>query len=318
MISIIIVNYNTSEILGKCIESVYKYENENNFKIIVVDNFSDDKNINQLKSLLEIYTEVRTIFLDKKVGFSEANNIGFRYSSGKDYILIMNPDIIFTRPLFDDIIKIMEKNKKIGAVCPLLVGTDGKFQYMYFQKNPSVCRYIFFDSIISRLFENSERLKKKYLYDYKIRTDTNEIQFVNHIPCAFFFTTAKIFSEVEMMDTSYELFFEDMDLSYRIGKNYNLAVISFLQVLHLSGTSFRTEDNGWMYGRFIFGMINFTEKHLGKSKARNLECVSSLNSHFVLLMEKVKGLFGKADEHRIKKHIFFLSLLKKKKNKLSE
>ena len=43
-----------------------------------------------------------------------------------------------------------------------------------------------------------------------------------------------------MMDTSYKLFFEDVDLSYRINQKYKLAIVPQLKVLHLSGVSFAT------------------------------------------------------------------------------
>ena len=313
MISIIIVNYNTSEILGKCIDSVFLFEKDVKSEIIIVDNFSDEINIKLLKDISLIHSSVKIILLDKKVSFSEANNIGYKNSSAGEYLLIMNPDIIFTEPLLNKFIGIAESKSGFGALCPFLKGVDGKFQYKYFQKEPSVCRFIFFDSVVSRLFENSERLKKRYLYDSKIQIDTNELQYVEHIPCAFFFTTSEIFAEVGMMDTSYELFFEDMDLSYKIGRKYSIAVIPFLPVLHLSGTSFKTKDNWWMYGRFIFGMINFAYKHSGINKGKKIEFTASLNSKIALLMEKVKGLFGKVDEFRIKKHRFLLELLEEKK-----
>jgi len=94
MISAIIVNYNTSEILEKCIESIYEFEKKNIFEIIIVDNASDKENKEALKRISERFNLSNIIYLDKRVSFSEANNTGFEASSKSGYTLIMNPDII--------------------------------------------------------------------------------------------------------------------------------------------------------------------------------------------------------------------------------
>ncbi len=313
MISVIIVNYNTSDILEKCVESVYEFEKNNNYEIIIVDNASDEENKGALKRISERFNLSGTIYLGNKVSFSEANNTGFEASSKNGYTLIMNPDIIFTEPLFDKLIRITENNKELGAVCPLLTGEDGKFQQGYFQRYPTLKRFIYYDSVLAKFFGGSEKRNNKFLCNLEIDTSSEKLQYVEQIPCAFFFTTAEIFAGIGKMDTSFELFFEDVDLSYRIHKTRKLAVAPFVKVTHLSGASFRTEDNWWMHGRFIMSMINFFRKHYGEKEARKLECFSAINSRIIILLEKIKSVFGKKDEYRIKKHAHFLNLLKENK-----
>lgn len=313
MISVIIVNYNTSEILEKCVESVYEFERKNDYEIIVVDNASDEENKEALKRISGRFNLLNTIYLGEKVSFSEANNTGFEASSKNGYTLIMNPDIIFTNPLFEELIGITETNMELGAVCPLLTGEDGQFQYGYFQRYPTLKRFVYFDSLLAKFFDGSEKRKNKYLCNLEIDISSEELQYVEQIPCAFFFTTAKIFTGAGKMDTSYELFFEDVDLSYRIHKTRKLAVAPFLKVRHVSGASFRTEDNWWMHGRFIMSMINFFRKHYGEKEARKLECFSAINSRIIILLERIKSVFGKKDEYRMKKHLHFLNLRKENK-----
>ncbi len=313
MISVIIVNYNTSEILEKCIESVYEFEKKNIFEIIIVDNASDKENMEALKRISERFNLPNIIYLGKRVSFSEANNIGFEASSKNGYTLIMNPDIIFTNPLFEELIKITENNREIGAVCPLLTGDDGGFQRGYFQRYPTLRRFVYFDSMLAKFFDGSVKRRNKYLCDMEIDTNSASLQYVEQIPCAFFFTTAEIFEGIGKMDTSYELFFEDVDLSYRIHKTRKLAVAPFLNVRHVSGASFRTEDNWWMHGRFIMSMINFFNKHYGEKEARKLECFSAINSRIIIFLEIIKSVFGQKDEYRMKKHSHFLKLLKENK-----
>ncbi|MCE1164256.1 MAG: hypothetical protein LWX07_02505 [Bacteroidetes bacterium] len=60
-------------------------------------------------------------------------------------------------------------------------------------------------------------------------------------------------------------------------------------------------------------MINFFEIHYGEKAAKKLECFSAFNSRIIILSEKIKSLFGKKDEYRMKKHTYFLELLKGRK-----
>ena len=310
MVSIIIVNYNTSDILGLSLSSVHNWEGKDNYEIIVVDNCSDEKNVSILDNHSLTFPDVKFIRLKEQVSFSEANNIGAESSSHKDFLLIMNPDIIFSESLLKNLSKIMSDNKTIGAVSPLLLGEDNNFQYGYFQRYPTIRRFIYFESIFAKLFIKNRYFNNKYLMNLDIKTHSGDLQFTEQIPCAFFFTTYNLFKEIGMMDTSFKLFFEDVDLSYRVNKKYKLAVVPQLKVLHLSGVSFETLDNWWMYGRFVVSMINFIKIHNGTAKAFLLKQIVNLNSRLVLLGEIIKSPSKASLEYRYKKHKYLLDLLK--------
>lgn len=310
MVSIIIVNYNTSEILERSILSVQNTEVKGTYEIIVVDNSSDEKNTLILNSLIATFPGVKFIRLNEQVSFSEANNIGAESAANKDFLLIMNPDIIFTEPLLDKLVKLFSDNNKLGAVSPLLLGEDGKFQYGYFQRYPSISRFIYFESLIAKLFIKKRYFNNKYLMNLDIKTDISDIQFTEQIPCAFFLTTFDVFNEVGKMDTSFKLFFEDVDLSYRINKKYKLAVEPKLKVLHLSGVSFANADNWWMYGRFVVSMINFIKLHNGVFKSNLLKIIVKINSRLILSGLTIKSPSKASLQYRYKKHKYLLDLLK--------
>ncbi|MCX6156987.1 MAG: glycosyltransferase family 2 protein [Ignavibacteriae bacterium] len=310
MVSVIIVNYNTSEILERSLESVKRVEGNMEYEIIVVDNCSDEINSSKLDSLSSLYPSVKFIRLKEKVSFSEANNIGVKSATKKEYLLIMNPDIIFSEPLFDKLINVISCNKSIGAVTPLLIGEDNKFQYSYFQRYPTIMRFICFISVFAKLFDKKKYFQNKYLMNLDINTESDEMQFVEQIPCAFFFTTYSIFMEIGMMDTSYELFFEDVDLCYRYNKKYKLAVIPKMKVHHLSGVSFSVPDNWWMYGRFVTSMIIFFRLHKSKLSFVSLKFIARMNSRLILFSELMKSPSKASLNHRYKKHKYLLDLLK--------
>ena len=86
-LSIIIVNYHHSHILGNCLESVYRTIEKTQFEVILVDNSSKDDG---LEPILKRYTKIRFINNSKNVGFAPANNQGAKIASG-DFLLFINP-----------------------------------------------------------------------------------------------------------------------------------------------------------------------------------------------------------------------------------
>ena len=88
MISIIIINFNGKEFLKNCLDSI-EGQKLDSYEIILVDNNSTDDSIRFVE---DNYSSVRLIKNKENLGFSEANNIGYKASKG-DYILFINNDI---------------------------------------------------------------------------------------------------------------------------------------------------------------------------------------------------------------------------------
>ena len=129
-ISIIIVNYYTAGYLESCINSINNFEKEVDKEFIIVDNnsgYSDGKILNRL---CEIQKNVKCLFLDANKGFAYANNRGVENCDG-DFVLILNPDIVFTESI---LLKLSEylSNEKTGALGVRLYGENGDFQKKYF------------------------------------------------------------------------------------------------------------------------------------------------------------------------------------------
>jgi hypothetical protein len=309
LISFIIVNHNTGSILKQCIDSVYEYEKDIDFEIIIVDQNSRDDSGKIINELAASKRNIKKIFLDEVKSFSYANNRGYEISYG-NYILIMNPDIIFTQSLLHNLTGILDQ-PDVGAVCPLLIGKDGIFQNNYFQRYPTVIQFILFYSFMAKTFLKSARLINRYLENRDINPFANRVEFIEQIPCAFFLTKRSVFEHAGKMDESYMLFFEDVDLSYQVHKNYKLAINTSLRVTHLGGVSFKNEDNWWVYGRFILSMNNFFEKNYSRFTAFILKVISVKNSLLVICIEYTKKIFNKSDNYRLKKHKYYLKEFKK-------
>lgn len=308
-ISIIIVNYNTSDVLHECIDSLFKFETAINPEIIVVDNNSGDNERKKLEHIKSTYNGIRIINLDKQVSFSEANNTGIK-EAVNEFVLMMNPDIILTMPVLGKCLKAFEPGIRAGAVCPVLSGMDGIFQERYFQHYPGILQFIFFYSVAAKLFMNIKPLIYKFLYSVKNPEENSGLLEVEQIPCAFFFTRKEYLKEIGGMDADYELFFEDVDLSKRIGTNHKICLDTDLTVMHYGGAGIFQDSREWVYGRFISSMLVFCRKHYGNLYYRIMRFITHANSLIVILTENLKGLAGCKNNMRYLKHKIFTANLK--------
>lgn len=93
-LSIIIVSYNTKNILDECLSSIYNSKIRDSFEIIVVDNCSKDGSVEMLESK---YPDVILVKNDVNNLFAKANNQGAKIAKG-EYLLLLNSDTI----VYDD------------------------------------------------------------------------------------------------------------------------------------------------------------------------------------------------------------------------
>ncbi len=96
-IAIIIVNWNTRDILGQCLQSVFASQTAKQFEVWVVDNGSSDGSKQMIK---ESYPRTRLISNGDNVGFARANNQAVELSSG-DYVMLLNPDTVVEKDVIE-------------------------------------------------------------------------------------------------------------------------------------------------------------------------------------------------------------------------
>ncbi len=148
-ISYIIVSYNVKEYLIRAIQSIYNYSTICNFEIIVIDNASFDDTVSVLENL---FPYIRIIKNDINVGFSEANNQGFKIANG-EYIFMLNPDAELKANAVEILLK--NANNQLCLYAPYIENSDGTFQKSFW-KTPTALTI--FEEI---LFFNY--IKKTYL-----------------------------------------------------------------------------------------------------------------------------------------------------------
>ncbi len=310
-VSILIVNFNTGEILKKCINSIFNFEKSIPFEIIIVDQNSTDNSKDIIFFLSKEYKNIKYILNDTNTGFSKGINTAYETATG-EFLLILNPDIIFTKPVLENLIFQLKKNSA-GAISPLLKGNDGNIQYEYYQKYPSILQFFLFHSLLTKVFGKIKFLIKKYHYDENILKNKKGLAKVPQLPCAFFLVPTNIFKKFGKMNENYFIFFEDMDLSFKINKNYPLYVDCDSEVMHIGGASFNMDSNPKIYGNYMLSYIIFFEQNYNFVSTFFLKLFTLINSLCILFIEKLKQLFKIQDKFRFEKHKFFIKLLIKHK-----
>jgi len=218
-VSIIIVNYNLTESIRKLLLSIKEYAKNIKYEVIIVDNNSPDRSIENLGAE---FPEFRFEFLNTNYGFGHGNNIGVRLSNGK-YVLLLNPDTYLIENLLLRLFNFAEKNPEFGVIGPQLVFPDGKYQVSY-AKYPNIKQELLIAvGLIGPALTLLYTLKDFFPMKHKLYN-------VNFVFGSCMFIRKDSFEKVDGFDEEYFLFSEEADLCYKIKK------ISEEKIIHWTGT----------------------------------------------------------------------------------
>jgi GT2 family glycosyltransferase len=267
-LSVIIVNYNVEHFLEQCLLSVRQASQGLAVETYVVDNASVDGSCAMVE---ERFPEVHLIRNRDNVGFSKANNQAVRISKG-EYVLLLNPDTVVEEDTFSKIIDFMDAHPKAGGLGVRMV--DGKGNFLPESKRGLPTPWVAFCKIsgVYRLFKRSKRFNHYYM-GYLDEHATNEVEILSG---AFMMMRRKALDEVGLLDESFFMYGEDIDLSWRIVKggweNWYLPETS---IIHYKGESTKKGSLNYVFV-FYKAMVIFAEKHFSERNARAFSTVINL------------------------------------------
>lgn len=259
LFSIIIVNYNTSDYLIKCIDSIFQFSGCGDFEIIVVDNNSPERDIELLP---QKYSKVNFIFRDINDGFGAGCNFGARNARG-EYLLFVNPDVIFKSDVMTIFLDFMVNNVEAVACSGLHEDVYGELIYS-FNYFPD-----FFSELREAFYIGYNKHIKKLLNKKEIKLNTPfEIDFALG---ALLCVRKNYFEKIGGFDERFFLYGEDIDLGYRLKKVGKIICIPKIRVFHYYNSSVKV-DHGkkiqtyhlnrskmiYMYKHYNFFLRNIT------------------------------------------------------------
>jgi GT2 family glycosyltransferase len=228
-LSIIIVNWNSTAWLLKCLESVYAQTHETTFEIIVVDNASPDGDVGLVK---ERYPKVILIESPANLGFAGANNLGFRSATG-EYVVFLNPDTELVNPAFDRMLPQVRSLPSLGTAGCTLLNEDGSIQTACIQTFPTILNQLLDMDVIRNRFPACSLWNIAPLF-----AGGTEPSRVEVISGACVLLKREVFAQVGMFSEEYFMYAEDLDLSYKASQagftNYYLPEG---RIIHYGGKS---------------------------------------------------------------------------------
>jgi len=281
-LSVIIVNYNVKHFLEQCLHSVLKASKTVLAEIFVVDNNSVDGSTQLVK---EKFPQVHLIENKENVGFSKANNQAVRLAKGK-YILLLNPDTVVEEDTFIKVIRFMEEHPDAGGLGVKMI--DGKGNFLPESKRGLPTPWVAFCKMfgLSKLFPKSKKFGKYHL-SY---LDENEIHEVEVLAGAFMLIQKETLDKVGLLDETFFMYGEDIDLSYRITqggyKNYYFPETT---IIHYKGES--TKKGSLNYVKVFYkAMIIFAQKHFSGGKANTFSFLLNLAIWFRAFLSVLKRI----------------------------
>ncbi|MBK1895222.1 glycosyltransferase family 2 protein [Chryseobacterium paridis] len=252
-LSIVIVNYNVTQLLRNCLLSIQKYIREIDYEVIVIDNASTDIS---WKSLITEFPDFHFIASENNDGFSKANNKAIRTAKG-EYVLILNPDTELEGFYMNAVLRFADSQSDFGCLGVRMHDAQGAFLPESKRSVPDM-----FNSF-EKLFVNFKNNNSKSYYRNDV--DENEIAEVEVITGAFFLVKKEVYEKVGGLDESYFMYGEDIDLCYTLlrngFKNYYYGKAS---ILHCKGES-TVKDEVYLE-RFYGAMQIFISKYYKESK----------------------------------------------------
>lgn len=236
-VSVIIVNYKTSELIIDCVKSIMGKSSGITYEIIIVDNNSDSSFQEVITSSLgdDKTPEVHFIALPENIGFGRANNEGLKMAKGRN-IFFLNPDTIITNNAIKILSDFLDNHPEAGACGGNLLDEKMEPNFSFKRWLPGI------------RWETNELLncipQKLCFGSNSYFNFTRKPLEVAYITGADLMVKRKVLDRIGAFRNEYFLYFEETDLCFRIKKNgWKIYSVPDAEIQHLESKSFSGKDS---------------------------------------------------------------------------
>ncbi len=246
--TVIILAYNTPDLLLRCLRSFYDGIHSRGWQIIVVDNGSDE-DIRPLTA--GRFDAVEVIRSECNLGFAAGNNLGLRRAKG-DFVILINSDVIARAETLESLVSSLSEVRQAAAMSPGLLAADGSPQAFAFGLGASP-GYLIRRGVCSILGFGA-------LHDWSIE----ELMEVEWVSAACLCVRRNVVQQIGELDERFPLYFEDTDWCMRMrAAGWKVLYNPQLTVIHLGGATepHRSVQRQDLYYR---SLVLFCGKHYGR------------------------------------------------------
>ncbi len=281
-LSIIVVNWNTRDLLRRCLAAVYNTLHNVNYELFVVDNGSSDG------SAAMVEREFPGCILIKNavnIGHAAANNQALRRARG-GYLVLLNSDTVVQEDCLEKMMQLMDGNSGIGALSAQSINADGSIQQCC-RRFPRIATIFIDDTFLGWRFPNN-RVIRSYRYADWPHNDFREVE---QPPITCFMVRREVVDRGGFFDERFFLYFGDPDWCLRIKKaGAGIFFTPEAKVVHYHGSSiaqFEGAYHDWQKGRMLY-----YKKHFGLGAVGLIKCVLVLDFCERLVKLSLKRFLG--------------------------
>lgn len=261
-LGIVILNWNTRDLLRECLKTVFASEGVA-LRVVVVDNASADGSAAMVR---DEFPRAELIENDANIGYPAGNNVGLRHLGYRGmgdvdmdaprYALLLNPDTEVPHDGFRDMAAFMDANPQIGAAGPKLVLPDGSLDKACRRGFPTPTVALYHFAGLSKQFPNSPRFAR-YNMTY---LDPDQEAEVDSVVGAYMQIRREAVEATGLLDESFFMYGEDLDWAFRI-RQAGWTIIYHPQVVvkHVKRAASRQSQRAQF--EFYRAMLIFYRKH---------------------------------------------------------
>lgn len=251
-ISILMVNYNGSNYIHQCLDSIEKIVSNCPYEVIIVDNCSTDNSIEIIK---DSFPAVRLICSDNNLGFGKANNLALNYAKG-NHLLLLNTDTTLIENTPKILSDYLQQHQDIGVISPRISFEDGSYQ-LSGGRLPNL-GIEFLDKIRYGVDRTWHHIFSK-LYDRKYSI----IQEMGWLTGACLMIRRDVFEQLGGFDESFFMYFEDKDICKRVNEaGWKVVYYPKTSLIHLLGGSSQNVKKS-VNTYYRDSQLYYYQKHLG-------------------------------------------------------
>ncbi len=293
-LGIVILNWNTRDLLRECLQSVYGSQGDAAYRVCVVDNASADGSAAMVRAE---FPQALVIESPVNGGYAAGNNLGLRalgFDRGRDdgprYALLLNPDTVIPANALADMVAYMEARPECGVAGPKLVLPDGSLDLACRRSFPTPEISFYRLTGLSLLFPRS-RLFGRYNLTY---LDPDVETEVDSVVGAFMMVRGAAIARAGLLDEHFFMYGEDLDWALAIRNagwraRYNPAV----RVLHVKRAASRRSRRAQV--AFHEAMLYFYAKHYAAVTPWPLGLLVVLGIRLNLVWTIVREAFTRRD-----------------------
>jgi N-acetylglucosaminyl-diphospho-decaprenol L-rhamnosyltransferase len=284
-VSVVIVSYNTSDLLNNCLSSIEAWleANSHTGEIIVVDNASTDGTASMIRRR---FPDITLIQNRHNAGFAAANNQGMRAAHGR-HICLLNPDTTVLGDAFGQLADYLDDNPGVGIVGPRLMYPDGTVQPSR-RRFPTRLTGYLESTIIQDYWPDNRVVRRYYLADQP----DNRTQTVDWLVGACLMVRRSAIESAGLLDERYFMYSEEVEWCYRM-KQYGWSIVYLpsATVVHHEGAS-SSQNVPQRQIHFDSSKVLLYRQLYGKVSAWSLHVFLLMTYLVRIIIEMTKGLIG--------------------------